>query len=171
MLWLVAVLVIILAAILYLVGKYNHIISLGISCEEAISTVDVFLKKRFDLVPSVIEVIKEHTEDNEFCERIKVAASNGQAAQTVMEREEADNELSLLVKEVFELGEKDKSLHSKSEYLELLGYLRALKQDIANAKINYNECAREYNKTCRMFPGNIISSMFKFEIKCLFKEN
>ena len=49
MLWFVAVLVIILAAILYLVGKYNHIIGLGISCEEAISTVDVFLKKRFFL--------------------------------------------------------------------------------------------------------------------------
>ncbi len=168
--WLVAIIVILLVIALYLVGKYNHLVHLSNECNEAVATVDVFFKKRYDLIPGLIETVKSYAPgEKAYVERVEEARATGEIAQTIGDREAADTETKEAVRAIITLSESYPELHANAGFLELQGDLRALEQDIANARDHYNELVSLYNNACRMFPGNIVSSMFKFSLKPMFE--
>lgn len=169
--WLiVAIIVILLVIALYLVGKYNHIVRLNNDCNEAVATMDIFLKKRYDLIPALVELVKGYApKEQEVCERAEEEKQKGEEAETIKDREEADIKTREAVKAVLALGESYPELYDNAEFLQLLGDFRALEQDVANARRNYNGVAKLYNNTCQMFPGNIVSSMFRFPLKPMFE--
>lgn len=169
--WLiVAIVVILLVIALYLVGKYNHLVRLNNDCNEAVATMDVFLKKRYDLIPNLVETVKGYAaHEQETLERVVEARTNGEKAESIKDREAADTETREAVRSIFALSESYPELHANANFLELQGDLRALEQDIANARKYYNGVVKIYNNTCQMFPGNIVSSMFKFPIKPMFE--
>lgn len=161
---------VILILIIWFIASYNGFVRLKNSIEEAFSTMDVYLKKRYDLIPNLVETVKGYAKhEKETLERV-MAARNAAASATTMEgRIEGENMLQGTLKSLFAVAEAYPDLKANTNFLELQGDLRRIEDEIANSRKYYNAIVKTYNTKREVFPSSIIAGIFRFEKKPLFE--
>lgn len=161
--------VIALVIIIYLFSAYNSFVKLKNSVEEAFATMDVYLKKRWDLIPNIVATVKGYAK-HEAQTLEKVIAARGANYQAMSEDEKiaADAEISRSIPNFNVLAEQYPDLKANQNFLNLSSELSKTETDIANARKYYNAVVKNYNNKVQMFPSNIVASMFKFTEKQMF---
>ena len=168
LIWIIIGIIIVLALIF--VGMYNSFIKLKNSCDEAYSTMDVYLKKRFDLIPNLVETVKGYAaHEKETLQNVIAARNNLQNASTTEEKLAGENALQGTLKTLFAVAEAYPDLKANTNFLDLQDQLKGVENDIANSRKYYNAVVKQFNTKCEMFPSNIIASIFHFEKKPMFE--
>ncbi len=165
----IAIIVIVVLIVLYIGATYNALIRKRNSVEEAFATMDVYLKKRWDLIPNLVSTVKGYAKhEAETLERV-IAARNGRY-QDLSDDDKiaANSELSKGLASINVLAESYPDLKANQNFMNLQNQLSKTEDDIANARKFYNAVVRIYNNKVQMFPSSIVASMFHFTAKKMF---
>jgi len=164
----IAVIIVIIA--IWLVSGYNGFIKMKNMAEEAFATMDVYLKKRYDLVPNLVETVKGYAKhESGTFEKVVQARNFAQSANTIEDKIAGENMLSGTLKSLFAIAEAYPELKANTNFLDLQKQLQKLEEDIANSRKYYNAIVREFNTMVESFPNNLIAAVFKFVRKPMFE--
>ncbi len=162
--------VVIILILLWFVGAYNGFVRLKNSIEEAFSTMDVYLKKRYDLIPNLVSTVKGYAaHESETFEKVVQARNAAMNAGSVEDRMQNENAISGALKSIFALAEAYPELKANTNFLELQDQLKRTEDEIANSRKYYNAVVKEFNTKRETIPTSIIASMFNFEKKPMFE--
>lgn len=146
---------------LWIAGTYNKFVRLGVRAEEAWRGIDTLLRKRFDLIPNLVETVKGYaTHEREVFERVTEARSASMKAQTPKEQAEADNVLAGTLKSLFAVVESYPQLKADANFMSLQKSLEGLEEEIARSRRFYNAVVRDLNTAIKVFPQNLIANLF-----------
>jgi len=155
-----------IAAALLVMGiaYYNGFVRLRNQADEAFATMDVYLKKRYDLIPNLVEVVKQYAlHEKETLEKVINARNMAMGAQTIDERAQNENMLSGTLKSLFALSENYPNLKADTSFLNLQNQLSSLENEISQSRKYYNGAVRALNTKIEMFPSNIVAQMTGFK--------
>ena len=159
-----AILGIILFAVLWVVFTYNGLVSYRNRTKEAWSDIDVQLKRRYNLIPNLVETVKGYaTHEKELLEKVTAARASAMNAQTVEEHSKSENMLSATLKSLFAVSENYPDLKASTNFLELQRELRDTEDKIQASRRFYNGNVRDMNTKIETVPSNIIANMFSFK--------
>lgn len=155
---------------LWLISVYNTFIKFRNDVDEAFSTMDVYLKKRYDLIPNFVETVKGYAKhEKETLEKVMQARYSAMNASTTEQKIDSENILQGALKSLFAVAENYPDLKANQNFIELQNTLKELEADIANSRKYYNGVVKLYNTKRETFPSNIIAGIFKFTKKPLFE--
>lgn len=172
MIWIpwAVILGIVLIVVLWAVSAYNRLISLSVRVDNGWSQIDVQLKKRFDLIPNLVETVKGYAahEKSTFEEvtRWRSAAMNSKTPAEAMKNNTA---LSRAIVNLFATAENYPDLKADQNFLDLQRQLQDIESKIAFARQFYNDTVMRYNESVRRFPSSIVASGFHFAEKPYFQ--
>lgn len=171
-LWIIlgVILFLILAIVIWAIGTFNALVRMRNNVEEAFSTMDVYMKKRYDLVPNLVATVKGYAKhESETLEKVISARNMALNATTVEEKAEGEQALTSSLRELRNIVfEKYPDLKANTNFLDLQNQLKNIEGEIANSRKYYNACVKTYNVKIEVFPSSIIANMKKFEKKVLF---
>jgi len=158
------ILIVLIAFVFWLILTYNSLITLRSRTQEAWSDIDVQLKRRYDLIPNLVETVKGYAaHEKALFEKVTEARSRAMGAQSVKEKGEAENFLSQTLKSLFAVAENYPDLKASVNFLELQRELRDTEDKIQASRRFYNGNVRDLNIKIESFPVNIIASPFGFK--------
>lgn len=161
---------IIVLIVLWAVFAYNRFITLINRTKEAWSDIDVQLKRRYDLIPNLVETVKGYaTHEREAFENVTRARAQSMQAGTPGAKAQAENMLSGALKSLFAVAEAYPDLKANQNFLALQSELSDTENKIQAARRFYNGNARDLNTSIEAFPSNLIANMFKFEPREFFE--
>jgi LemA protein len=167
------VLIVIVALIIFVIGLYNSLIKLKNRVEEAWSDIDVQLKRRYDLIPNLVETVKGYAaHERETLEKVTAARTAAMAAQSggdAKAQAAAENMLSGTLKSLFALSESYPDLKANQNFLELQRELTDTEDKIQASRRFYNGNVRDFNTKLQIFPTNIIANMLGFKAREYFE--
>ncbi|QTX33003.1 LemA family protein [Aminithiophilus ramosus] len=147
--------------ILWAVSVYNRLIRLQNMREEGWSGIDVQLKRRFDLVPNLVETVKAYAaHESDVFQKVTEARASVARAQSVGDRAQSENMLSGALKSLFAVAENYPELKANTNFLQLQEQLGSLENDIQMSRRYYNGTARDYNVAIATFPAVLIARHF-----------
>jgi len=154
--------VLVLLAI-WFIFVYNGLITLRNRVEEAWSDIEVQMKRRYDLIPNLVETVKGYAkhEDSVFT-KVTEARTAAMGAQTMSEHVEAENQLSQTLKSLFAVSENYPQLRASDNFLDLQRNLTDAEDKIQASRRFYNGNVRDFNTKLQVFPTNLIAGMFGF---------
>ena len=162
--------VVVAVVAIWAVSGYNGFIKGKNTVEEAFATMDVYLKKRYDLIPNLVETVKGYAKhESETLSRVIEARNMAAGATSVEDKVQGETMLTGTLKNLFAVAENYPDLKANSNFLDLQNQLKSLEEDIANARKYYNAVVKQFNNRCEMFPSNILAGMFHFERKPMFE--
>ncbi len=166
--WIILAVVVVL--LLWIVGTYNSLISFRNRVKDAWSQIDVQLKRRFDLIPNLVETVKGYTKhESETLENV-IKARNSYVSATLPEDQmKADGELTQAVSKLFALAESYPDLKANENFKELQEELQQTENKIAMSRQFYNDIVMQYNNKVEMVPSNIVAGLFKFKKETFFE--
>ena len=168
--WLWIILAVIILIIIYVFILYNSFISLDNKVKEAFSTMDVYLKKRWDLIPNLVETVKGYAKyEEETLTRVTKLRNNVYNEMTNDEKIINNEELSSDVSKIMALKEAYPELKANENFIDLSNKLTKIEDDIANARKYYNGTVRIYNNKVQMFPNNLFAKIFNYKTKRMFE--
>lgn len=151
---------------IYLIVLYNSFVSKRNMLEEALSGIDVILKKRFDLIPNLVETVKGYLiHEKETLANIVTLRNQALSAGNEDEKLELDKKLGSAVGSIFALAESYPDLKANTNFLSLQEELSEIETEIERSKRYYNATVREYNIAVESFPGNLVANSFGFPKK------
>jgi len=157
------VLLIIVAVAAYLVVIYNRFISLRTGIDASWSDIDVQLKRRYDLIPALVDTVKGYKEyEAETLEKVIQARQQGLSAGTMDEKAAAANMLSGALGKLFALAEAYPELKADTTFIKLQNELSSIEDAIQNARRYYNAIVRDYNYRLDSFPDLYVARKFNF---------
>ena len=156
--------------VVWLIAAYNGFVRANNNCEEAFATMDVYMKKRYDLIPNLVETVKGYAaHESNTLQKVVEARNMGQSASTVEERAQAENILSGTLKSLFAISEAYPDLKANQNFMDLQSQLQRIEDEIANSRKYYNAVVKIFNNKCQMFPSNIIANVFHYTRKPMFE--
>lgn len=162
----------IILAALYTVVLYNGFVRLVTRTDEAWSDIDVQLKRRYDLIPNLVNTVKGYaTHERELFEKVTAARSQAMQAGNPRDRVAAENMLTDTLKSLFAVAENYPDLKANTNFLELQRELSDTENKIQASRRFYNGNVMELNAKVDMFPSNIIANLFKFGKREFFEAN
>ena len=157
------VLLVVALVFFWVISAYNRLVTLKNRAKEAWADIDVQLKRRYDLIPNLVETVKGYAAyERELFERVTEARAKAMGAQTIKEKGEAENFLSSTLKSLFAVAENYPDLKASTNFLELQRELRDTEDKIQSARRFYNTNVRDLNIQIESFPANIIAETFRF---------
>ncbi len=170
----VAVVVVLILIILFfsVSGMYNTLIRLKNAVEEAWATIDVQLKKRYDLIPNLVETVKGYAKhEKETLEAVVSARKMAMTAGSTEEKMAAENMLTGTLKSLFalQLEERYPDLKANANFMDLMNQLKYVEEEIALARRYYNGTVKAFNTKTELFPSNIVARRMKLEKKVYFE--
>ncbi len=148
----------------------NKLFRLKNQVEEAWSTIDVQLKKRYDLIPNLVETVKGYAKhESGTLEAVIKARNIAISAKTTDEKINAENALSGTLKSLFKLKEAYPELKANQNFIDLQNQLRNIEDEIASARRYYNAVVREFNTLLEIFPSNIVARRIRLEKQKYFE--
>lgn len=166
----VIILVIAVLFVLYIVAIFNGLIQLRNRVSEAWSDIDVQLKRRYDLIPNLINTVKGYAaHESGVFEKVTAARAQAMQAGTPADKAEAENMLSGTLKSLFAVAEAYPDLKANTNFLELQRELSDTENKIQASRRFYNGNVLELNNKIDMFPSNIIAGMFAFTKREFFE--
>jgi LemA protein len=164
------ILAIVVALAIFVIVTYNSLVALRNRIENAWAQIDVQLKRRYDLIPNLVETVKGYaTHEKETLERVIQARNMAMSAGSVGEHAEAENMLTGALKSVFALSEAYPDLKANQGFLQLQEELTGTEGRIAYARQFYNDTVYKYNTKIQSFPAVILANMFKFSEREYFE--
>ena len=166
----VAPVIILIVLVLWVVFAYNHFVRLVQRTKEAWADIDVQLKRRYDLIPNLVETVKGYaTHERTAFENVTAARSAAMGAQGPEAKGQAENMLSGALKSLFAVAEAYPDLKANTNFLELQRELSDTENKIQASRRFYNGNVRDLTTAMQVFPGNIIASIFHFETQKYFE--
>lgn len=156
----------VLITVIYLIILYNGFVTKRNKVEEAFSGIDVVLKKRFDLIPNLVETVKAYlTHEKETLESIVKLRNQALNANGADQKMQLDKKLGNAVGTIFVLAENYPDLKANTNFLSLQSELSEVETEIERSKRYYNGTVRDYNIAIESFPGNLVAKLFGFPKK------
>lgn len=169
-LWIIPILIVIL--ILWVAASYNGLIGKRNKVNNQWGQVDVQLKRRFDLIPNLVETVKGYaTHEKSTFEAVTQARTQYVNAQTPADKMNANGEISGLIGRLFAVAESYPELKANTNFLSLQNELSETENKISFARQFYNDTVMDYNNAVQMFPSNIFAGAFGFKTADFFKTN
>lgn len=172
---LIAIIIIVLIVVIICavgISIKNALVRLQNQCEEGFATIDVYLKKRYDLIPNLVETVKGYAKHESATLQNVIAARNtamNTSSSDTNAKIQNENALSGTLKNLFAIAEAYPDLKANANFMDLQQQLQKIEEDIANARKYYNATVREYNNKVQMFPSSIIASMSGYTVKPYFE--
>ena len=161
---------VVLVLILAVVGLYNSLVGARNRVDNAWSQVDVQLKRRYDLIPNVMETVKGYaTHEQQTFERVTQARSAAQAAQGPADQAEAENFLTTALRQLFAVAEDYPELRASENFQGLQAELSETENRISVSRQIYNDTVLTYNNKVQQVPANIVAGMFGFNVREFFE--
>lgn len=149
---------------LYLIAQYNSFVVLKTRIQEALSGIDIQLKRRADLIPNLIETVKGYAKhEKEVFNEVTKARSSLIKAETLEEKAMANNQLTTALKSLFAVAEAYPQLQASENFRELQRQLEDTEDKVAYSRQFYNTNVLDFNAKTQMFPTNIIAKIFGFK--------
>ena len=168
--WLIITIVVLLLLILSIIGMYNNLVSLKMRVKNAWAQIDTQLKRRFDLIPNLVETVKGYAAHEQGTLEKVIAARNSYATDsTIEDKAAANNELSKTLKSIFALSESYPDLKANTNFMALQTELTGTEDKIAYSRQFYNDTVQMYNTAIMKFPANIIAGMFGYKEEPFFQ--
>lgn len=168
--WGFNVLAIVVLAVVWAAAEYNRLVTLRERSEEAWADIEVQLRRRYDLIPNLINTVKGYaTHEREVFEKVTEARAAAMGAQGVKAKEQAENMLTDALKSLFAVAENYPQLRAVESFTQLQTELTDTENKIQAARRFYNGNVRDLNIAVQRFPTNLIASMFKFTQRDFFE--
>lgn len=156
--------------VISLVAVYNGLVRLKIQCDNAWADIDVQLKRRYDLIPNLVETVKGYAaHEKDTLEGVISARNRAMTASTPGEKAEAENLLSGALKNLFALAEAYPQLRAIESFTSLQNSLSQIEDTVQNARRYYNAVVRDLNTKIEQFPTNIVANMLGFKERQFFE--
>ncbi len=160
----IIIIAILIVAILYIFSLYNTLITLRVRNSEALSQIDVQLKRRTDLIPNLVETVKGYAKhEKTLLEDITKARSSLMAAKSTQAKAQANNQLSETLKSLFAVSENYPDLKASQNFRDLQEELTDTENKVAYSRQFYNSNVRDYNTKLTVFPSVLIANAFSFK--------
>lgn len=168
--WILGLPAILIAAAFWLISVYNQLVQFKNRVKEAWSDIEVQMKRRYDLIPNLLETVKGYAahEKNVF-EKVTQARAAAIGAQSMQEHAKAENVLSGALKSLFAVAEAYPQLRANENFLELQRELTDTEDKIQAARRFYNGNVRDMNTFIESFPSNIVAKVFNFPAQEFFE--
>jgi len=162
--WVILIVVaILIVVLLWFIAIYNRFIFLRNGIQAAWAQIDVQLKRRYDLVPNLVETVKGYAKhERELFERVTEARARAIAAGSVGEQSQAENMLTSALRSLFAVAENYPELKASQNFLKLQEELSDIENRIAYARQHYNDVVQTYNTSRQQFPASVVASLFAF---------
>ena len=170
--WWVILIIVVVLIVLWAISVYNKLVVLKNRVKDQWAQIDVQLKRRFDLIPNLVETVKGYTKhESETLEAVIKARNTYVTAGTPEAQMKADGELTQAISKLFALTESYPDLKANTNFQHLQEELTQTESKIASARQFYNDTVMLYNNKVSMVPSNIIASLFKFNKEAFFEAN
>jgi LemA protein len=166
----IIVVVLVVLVVLALILSYNGLVRQRNRIDNAWSQIDVQLKRRYDLIPNLVETVKGYAaHERQVFENVTQARANAINAQGPAQQAQAENVLSGALKSLFAVAEAYPELKANQNFLSLQEELTSTEDRVAYARQFYNDSVLSYNNKLQTFPRNVIGGMFNFEKREYFE--
>ncbi len=159
------IILVILAIVFWIIGMYNGFVKIRNRIEEAFATMDVYLKKRYDLIPNLVETVKGYAAHEKETLTKVVEARNVALTSSdgpIDERVKSEGQLTQALRGLLAIAENYPNLKADTQFLDLQKQLQRVEEDIAQARKYYNSVVKVFNTKCEVFPSNLIAGIFNF---------
>ncbi len=161
---------IVILLIIYLISIYNSLVRLRNQVAEGFSGMDIQMKKRYDLIPNLVETVKAYaTHEEGTLEKVILARNSAMQAKEINEKMQSENMLSTTLKSLFALSESYPDLKANTNFIQLQDELGQTEDEIAMSRNYYNGTVKMYNNKIEVFPNNLIAGRFGFEKSNFFE--
>lgn len=162
--------IVVLLIVGWFISVYNTLVKLRNRVQNSWAQIDVQLKRRFDLVPNLVETVKGYAaHEKDVLEKVTQARSMVQSAQSLEQRQQAENMLTDTLRSLFAVAEAYPQLQANQNFMELQRELSDLEAKIAFARQFFNDTTMNYNTEIQSFPNNILAGMFNFQAMPYFQ--
>ena len=165
-LWIILAIIVLL--IIWIIGMYNSLVKLKIKVDNSWSDIRVYLKKRFDLIPNLVNTVKGYAaHESQTFEKVTAARNAAVAVPPgdVKGAAEANQALGGALRGLRAIAENYPDLKANQNFLELQSALQSIESDLGNARRYYNATVRDYNTAIQQFPGVIVANMTGFKAR------
>lgn len=170
---LLIVLAVVVVFFLWAIASYNGLVALGQGVKTARAQIDVLLKRRYDLIPNLVETVKGYAAHEKGTLEAVIAARNNAVATSASgdtaKVGQAEAQLTGAVRQIFALSEAYPDLKANQNFMQLQGELANTENQIANTSGQFNSVVRDYNTRLMSFPTNLIAGMFGFGPEAFFE--
>ena len=161
---------IIISVLVYIFIQYNSLVKSNNLVKEAFSTMDVYLKKRWDLVPNLVEIVKGYAKhEKETFSEITKLRTNSYETMTTNKKIDMNEQLTQEISKIMAISENYPELKASDNFSQLSKELTKIEDDIANSRKYYNGTVRILNNQIQMFPSNIVAKIFGFKQANMFE--
>lgn len=161
---------VVLAVLIYVIVVYNKLVKYSNLVKEAFSTMDVYLKKRWDLIPNLVEVVKGYVKhEKDTLEEITQIRAKSYEDLSVNKKINVNEKLTQDLAKIMLVSEDYPELKAGPNFIQLSNDLTKIEDEIANSRKYYNGTVRMYNGKVQMFPSNIIAGIFGFSDANMFE--
>lgn len=155
--------------VVFCIFVYNSLVQLSNKVKEAFSTMDVYLKQRFDLIPNLVDTVKAYAKHEADTLEELTTRRAGVATSDIDGQIEGEMRIGEALSRILVVAEKYPELKASENFLDLHKRIVKVEDDIAFARRYYNGSVRMYNDKCQMFPYNIIANIFGFKSKKMYE--
>ena len=156
--------------LIYVLITYNGLVKSNNFVKEAFSTMDVYLKKRWDLIPNLVEVVEAYAKhEQETIEKITTLRTNAYESMSIDKKINVNEQLTQGLSRIMAISENYPDLKASQNFSELSHDLTKIEDEIANSRKYYNGTVRIFNNKIQMFPSNIIANLFGFHSANMFE--
>ena len=168
--WLIVVVVVLVLLVIYVISKYNSLVSARNKVKDGWAQIDVQLKRRADLIPNLVETVKGYaTHEKDTLEEVIKARNTFTTANSVEEEIDANNQITTALNKLFALSEAYPELKANTNFLSLQNDLKDVEEKISYSRQFYNDIVLKYNNLVEMFPSNIVAKLFGFKQSKFFE--
>ena len=166
----VIVIIAVALLILWMIGGYNGFIKKKNLVEEAFATMDVYLKKRYDIIPNLVNTVKGYAKhEKETLEKVVSARNAAAKATTPSAKVAGESAIESALGRLFALAENYPDLKANAQFLDLQSQLSGIEGEIAQSRKYYNAVVKIFNTRCEMFPSSILAAVFGFKRYDMFE--
>ncbi|MGH9691282.1 MAG: LemA family protein [Candidatus Acidiferrales bacterium] len=164
------VLIVIALLVIFVIVMYNGLVKLKVQCDNAWADIDVQLKRRYDLIPNLVETVKGYAaHEKDTLEGVVAARNRAMTAQGPAEKGGAEGMLTAALRQVFALAEAYPQLRAVESFNQLQQTLNQIEDSVQNARRYYNAVVRDFNTKIAQFPSNLIANTFNFKAREFFE--
>lgn len=164
------IIAIIVLLVIYVFATYNSLIKSKNYVKEAFSTMDVYLKKRWDLVPNLVEVVKGYAKyEQETLSKVTELRASAYDSMSANKKISINEQITEGISKIIAISENYPELKANENFMQLSSELVNVESDIENSRKYYNGTVRNYNNKIQMFPSNIIAGAFGFKEEKMFE--
>ena len=170
--WIIILIAVVAIIVLFVINTYNTLVGLRNKVKDQWAQIDVQLKRRFDLIPNLVETVKWYAKhESSTLEAVVKARNTYLSASTPEAQMKADGELTQAITKLFALSEAYPELKANENFKQLQSELTSTEDKISYARQFYNDIVMKYNNKIEMFPSNIVAGMFNFKTQAFFEVN